>query len=180
MEILAVLFLGISAFLLLAELMIPSMGLLGLLALGALLLSYSFGFQVSSGFGWMLVWVTLGLLPITVGLGMHLFKRSPWGRRMVVAGTSFSAREASGTDRSREDLVGRTGRVSATLRPAGEVRFGDRRVSCVTRGEWIEAGVEVRVVGVVENTVLVERTEEGDALPLTDRGGAGPIELPRS
>lgn len=160
MEVLAILSLAISAFLLLCEMMIPSMGLLGLGATVALVISYVLGFGVSSSFGFMLVWVTLVLLPVTVACGMKLFPRTPWGRRMIVGGTSFEAEEARAIDRSLAGYQGRVGTVVATMRPAGEVRFDDRRVSCLTRGEWIEAGTQVRVVAVVENTLCVERLEE--------------------
>ncbi|MBK9384598.1 MAG: hypothetical protein IPN34_07240 [Planctomycetes bacterium] len=162
METLAILCLALSAFLLLSEIMIPSMGLLGLGALGALIASYVLGFGVSASFGWGLVWGTLVLAPVTVALGMKLFPRTPWGRRMIVDGTSFSAEDARAIDRTLAAHVGQVGTVVATLRPAGEVRLGDRRVSCLSRGEWIEAGVEVRVVGVVENTLCVERLDDGD------------------
>ncbi len=164
METLAILCLALSAFLLLSEMMIPSMGLLGLGSLAAHVASYVIGFGVSTSFGWQLVWVTLVLGPATVGVGMKLFPKTPWGRRMIVEGPSFSAEEGRAIDRSLAENVGRRGMVVATLRPAGEVRIGDRRVSCISRGEWIEAGVEVRVVGVVENTLCVERIED-DELP---------------
>jgi membrane-bound ClpP family serine protease len=163
MESLAILCLALSAFLLLSEMMIPSMGLLGLGSLGALIASYILGFGVSASFGWGLVWGTLVLAPATIALGMKLFPRTPWGRRMIVAGPSFSAEEGRAIDRTLAEHVGQIGTVVATLRPAGEVLVGNRRVSCMSRGEWIEVGVEVRVLGVVENTLCVERLVDAEA-----------------
>ncbi len=52
--------------------------------------------------------------------------------------------------------VGDSGRLVTDLRPAGRARIDGNLVDVVTRGEWIEAGREVRIVDVRGNRIVVE------------------------
>lgn len=61
------------------------------------------------------------------------------------------------------ELLGREGVALTPLRPAGLVRIGDRRVDCISRSEWIEAGTPVVVASVESSRVLVERAAEEEA-----------------
>ncbi|QDU35481.1 hypothetical protein KS4_35640 [Poriferisphaera corsica] len=51
---------------------------------------------------------------------------------------------------------GAVGTADTDLRPAGTADFDGAKVDVVTRGEWIEIGIEVRVVEVSGNIIVVE------------------------
>src|SRR5258708_4317994 len=51
---------------------------------------------------------------------------------------------------------GAKGKVLATLRPAGKVEIDGRIFDAMSRGEFIEKGVEVTVVNVDESVLVVE------------------------
>ena len=61
--------------------------------------------------------------------------------------------------------IGDEGVTETVLRPAGIARIGDRRESVVTRGEFIDAGLPVRVVELEGLRVVVEGIEHEDDLP---------------
>jgi membrane-bound ClpP family serine protease len=50
---------------------------------------------------------------------------------------------------------GTTGRALSALRPSGTVLFGAERREVVTRGEFVPAGSEVRVLGIEQNRIVV-------------------------
>jgi membrane-bound serine protease (ClpP class) len=52
-------------------------------------------------------------------------------------------------------LVGRTGLSTTVLRPAGAIELDGERIDVVTEGEFLEAGVAVRVLYVLGNRVVV-------------------------
>ena len=68
-----------------------------------------------------------------------------------------SISEGSVRDARRSDVaVGTAGRALSALRPAGTVLFGEERREAVTRGEFVEAGRTVRVLGIEQNRIVVE------------------------
>ncbi|MSR40187.1 MAG: hypothetical protein EXS02_15310 [Planctomycetes bacterium] len=56
-------------------------------------------------------------------------------------------------------LIGCRGTTSTVLRPAGILDLAGEPVDVVTRGDFVEAGVEVQIVEVIGNRVVVERTD---------------------
>jgi membrane-bound ClpP family serine protease len=53
-------------------------------------------------------------------------------------------------------LPGTTGRTLSALRPAGTVLFEENRREVTTRGEFVPAGTEVRVLRIEQNRIVVE------------------------
>jgi membrane-bound ClpP family serine protease len=156
-----ILLLGLGLALALAEALLPSGGMLSIgsaVALGAaLVVAFSEGTRPG-----MTILVAMALLlPLTIGFGLWLFPRTPFGRSAVNPGLSFDARAA--TDERDIALVGHRGVASSTLRPAGHATIDGRRVDVVSRGDSIEAGTPVLVVEVSGNRVVVARDESPGA-----------------
>jgi membrane-bound serine protease (ClpP class) len=154
----AVLLLALGLGLIVAEIFFPSFGLLSVLATAAIVGAIVMAFQVSNEIGVRFLVVTVVLVPGAILLGFKFFPRSPFGKRMVVGGLSFGSSAAH--DPRDLALVGKEGTIEADCRPAGMARLDGRRVDVVTRGEWIEAGVRVRVLEVQGNRVVVARAGE--------------------
>jgi membrane-bound serine protease (ClpP class) len=152
----AILLLALGLGLIVAEVFFPSFGVLSVLATAALVGSVAMAFQESTAMGVRFLIAIALLVPATIVLGFKLFPRSPLGKRMVMSGPTF---EAIKTDALAGTLLGQEGAVEADCRPAGMARLDGRRVDVVTRGEWIEAGVRVRVVEVQGNRVVVARAD---------------------
>lgn len=150
---LAIFLLGLGLLLILAEVLFPSFGLLGVgaaLALGGSIAA-AFAHSSEAGFG-LLVAVAL-LVPAALMLGMKVLPHSPFAKHLVASGFSFADGEVA--DARDLELVGAEGPAETPLRPAGMARLRGRRVDVVTRGEHVERGARVRVLEVRGSRVVV-------------------------
>ena len=152
-----ILLLGLGLALIVAEVLFPSMGILSVLATGAIIGAIVMAFQGSNATGVRFLIATALLVPTMIMLGLKLFPKSPVGKRMVVSGLSFESSAA--TDERDLELIDVEGVVEAPCKPAGMARLSGRRVDVVTRGEWLQTGDPVRVVEVRGNRVVVARIE---------------------
>jgi membrane-bound serine protease (ClpP class) len=149
--------LGAGILVIVFEILFPSAGLLGLLA-GSLLVAGGYfavrenGMNALGGYA-LLVFV---LAPVAVTVTFKWVPRTPMGRRMILKGPTFAAREA--TEEGLAELIGKEGVAATPLRPAGIASFGPRRVDVVTRGQHLAAGAAVRVLRVEGNRVIVEES----------------------
>lgn len=152
-----ILLFGAGLALVVAEVFIPSMGILGMLAGLSLLTSVGMAFYEDPTVGTTLLVITAIAVPVIMTFGIKLFPKTPLGKKITARGFSFE--DGRGIDRRDEGLTGSRGVVEAQLRPAGIARINGRRVDVVSRGEAIDAGTEVVVVEVSGNRVIVAPTE---------------------
>jgi membrane-bound ClpP family serine protease len=156
--VLPIALLGLGLVFVVAEALLPSVGVLAIgaaLSIGTAIV-LAFGVSVSTGTAFLVAVAVL--LPLTIAFGFWLFPRSPLGKWIVNPGLSFEARAA--TDERDLGLVGRRGVAATMLRPAGHATIDGRRVDVVSRGEMIAEGVPVVVVEVEGNRVVVARAAE--------------------
>ncbi|MFP4532435.1 MAG: NfeD family protein [Desulfobacterales bacterium] len=143
-------------FVLLAEIILPSGGVLTLLALGCFGYSlYSVFTNVSMSVGMMFVAADVIILPIVLIAGLKLLAYSPVALRK-------SLKKTDGVTSQSEKLggyMGKTGTTVTNLRPAGTARIDGRRVDVVSRGEFIEKDKPVVVIAVEGNRVVVREGE---------------------
>lgn len=144
---------GAGLVLVVAEIFIPSFGILGLMAALCLMGAIGRAYFEDPATGTALLAATAFLVPIIMTFGLRMFPKTPLGRRLTARGFSFE--DGTGVDRRDEGLEGAEGVVEAPLRPAGIARIHGRRVDVVSRGELIEAGVPIVVVEVSGNRVIV-------------------------
>jgi len=148
-----ILLFGLGLALLIAEIFIPSGGILGLLSALSILGAIGKAFLLNANTGIALLAATAVTVPLVMTFGIKMFPYTPMGRRLTMRGFSFE--DGEGTDRRDHDLTGRRGVVEATLRPAGIARIDGRRVDVVSRGEQLDVGAAVEVVEVSGNRVIV-------------------------
>jgi len=152
-----ILLLGLGLCLIIAEVLIPSMGVLGILATICIIGAIAWAFTISTALGFQLLLAAAILVPAFMMLALKLLPHSPLTKKLMASGFSFT--DGKGTDTRNQSLLAATGVVEATLRPAGMARLGGRRVDVVSRGELIEAGTPVQVIEVEGNRVVVARAE---------------------
>jgi membrane-bound serine protease (ClpP class) len=93
---------------------------------------------------------------VAIAILARMLPRTPIYRRLVLAPVPASGGATVDADVSRVRL-GAEGVTLTQLRPAGKARFGDDRLAVVTEGDYLEAGVRVRVVSVQGNRIVVQR-----------------------
>ena len=157
-----ILLLLLGIFLVFLEVLIPSGGILTVLAgaalIGSIVLAFAHG-GTWSGIG-MITAVGIGV-PLTVGFAFKILPRTPFGRLLILPQPEpdhFDARTEK--DRERELLVGKVGRTLTQLRPAGVVEIDGKRVDTVAEGVVIDPGKLVRVIAVEGRRVIVREIDE--------------------
>jgi membrane-bound serine protease (ClpP class) len=151
------LLLGLGLCLIIAEVLIPSMGVLGILATCCVIGAIAWGFTMSTALGFQLLMAAAVLVPCFMMLALKLLPHSPLTKKLMAGGFSFT--DGQGTDARNESLLAATGVVESPLRPAGMARLGGRRVDVVSRGELIDVGTAVQVIEVQGNRVVVAPTD---------------------
>ena len=150
--------------LLIEVLVIPGFGvdgILGILAiLGGLALSMVGPGATAAIMVEAAVRVVLSLLLALVGslLLLRWIPRLPFGRRLILSGGLAAAEGYASAPETDARLLGRTGRTTSPLRPAGIAEIDGRRVDVVSEGEHVDANEPIEVMHVDGNRVVVRRT----------------------
>jgi membrane-bound ClpP family serine protease len=159
--------LAIGLILLIAEVFIPSGGLIGLLALGFLIVSLWLAFATSTALGFKFL-LALGILvPIALAAAVHLWPRTPIGRHMMLKPPSSEDLEPDSGGVVLAHLVGQFGRALTPLRPSGLVDFEGRRLEGLSEEGLIPIGALVRAVQVRSGRIIVRPVRDpipGDPL----------------
>jgi len=146
-----------------AEIFIPSAGVLVVLSVAAFVGSVYCAFEISPAWGISFVLAVPLVMLVAVVKGFKVFPKTLFGRRMILArpderqeaeSVDAAAHDTSaGVDR---DLVGKEGTARTDLRPSGSAQIGPQRYDVVSEGEYIDQGTKVRVVEVRGNRIVVE------------------------
>jgi membrane-bound ClpP family serine protease len=142
------LLLAFGLLLLIAEVFIPSGGLIGFLALCCLGLSLGCAFQVSFELGLKFLLADCVLLPLALALAVHLWPRMPLAKRVFLARPTPEEIEVSHSTQRLDHLVGQLGRALTPLRPSGLVDFDGRRLDGLSEEGLIPAGALIRAIRV--------------------------------
>jgi len=140
-----------------AEIILPSGGILSIAALGVFGYSLFIVFnEISMTIGFSFVAADLILIPVLVILGLKLLARSP-----VTLRKTLSRKEGVSSQSSElESYVGRQGNALTDLRPAGIAVINGKRLDVVTRGEYIEKDSAIIVSTVTGNQIIVRKKDE--------------------
>lgn len=141
--------LTISLILYVAELFIPSGGVLAILSTGCMVVVVVLCFMLSRWLG-VGVLVALAILgPIGVSLGVSVWQHTPIGRKMILSTTAGEAPRPF-------VLVGSTGTAVTEMRPMGECEFDDRRIEARSElGQIIRTGQPVVVIALEDGVAVV-------------------------
>ena len=98
------------------------------------------------------------LIALTVSLIMLRFlPRLPFGRRLILETGLGAGQQYGSAPDSDLHWLGKQGRASSALRPAGIAEIEGQRVDVVSEGELIDAGQVVEVTRVDGNRIVVRR-----------------------
>jgi membrane-bound ClpP family serine protease len=148
--------LGLGFLMIVAEVLIPSLGALAVLAVLSLSGSLIFAFRESTNWGIAFLLGALFGAVACAGVAFKVLPRTPMGKRLIVKGPTFGT-DTAATDPRLPALIGKTGIAVSYLRPAGIVEIDGRRIDCVAEGELLAAGTTVTVHRVEGNVVFVKK-----------------------
>jgi membrane-bound ClpP family serine protease len=148
--------------LLVAELFIPSGGMLflasSLLILGGVALTFVYGDTATGMVTLLSVFV---IVPAVATAMLYLWPRTPMAKRLVLRDQDAATARLP-VNLELEALRGKYGRALSDLRPAGAVDFDGRRIDVIGEGPMVQAGAWVRCVDVRAGTVVVRQVEAPD------------------
>jgi membrane-bound ClpP family serine protease len=150
---LAIFLFSIAAALLIAEMLLPSHGALGVIAVGAMVGGIVVCYRMSHALG---LYVAVGLAvaaPFAGAAWMKLWPKTPLGRRLVL-GSTRPPRDA-GAAALGPARVGEIGVVVAELRPNGLCDFAGERLEARSERGVLAAGQRVRVIAIVDGRPTV-------------------------
>lgn len=171
----ALVLIGVGVLLLLAEVLVPTGGVLVVAAL----------LCFAAGVGTILYYGTaaeavVAIIGLAVGLPATGYVAvAAWRRMSLDSVLDEPAAASAAAPSDLEALKGRTGKTVSPMRPSGTVEFEGRRVGAMTEGMPLEAGVWVRCVDVRRGQVIVRRMEDQpDLTGIDPYAPAGPPVAP--
>ena len=148
-----------------AEVVVPSGGLLGLVALACLVGCVASAYRVSGLAAVIMGSVEAICVPIAVVVMFKILPKTSFGRNLFLtppetANSPQPAESAKTTEEPLAEMLGQEGTVVTALRPSGTAEFSGRRISVVSDGVVVDKGRRVRIVLVEGTRVVVEASEE--------------------
>ena len=140
-----------------AEVILPSGGILSIVALGAFGYSLFMIFnEISKAVGIAFLAGDIVLIPILVIAGLKLLAKSPVTLRKTLSRQEGVSSQPSELDR----YMDMQGAAVTDLRPVGTAVINGKRVDVVTRGEYIEKNAAIIVTAVTGNQIIVRKKDD--------------------
>jgi len=130
------------------ELFIPSGGVLGILAVLALLGSVVFAFMQGTVFGLVLLMAVVVGVPFLVWYMLAIWQSTPIGRRILLDPAEDPALQPNEELERHKALLGKTGTAKSLMMPSGMIEIDGQRFDAVSAGMPIDPGTLIRVVQV--------------------------------
>jgi len=147
-----------------AEIFVPSGGVLTLLAVACFIAGIVAGFFVSTTAGIVTLLLTVLLTPVLLYVLMRVWPHTPIAKYAILSGPASRGTAGDLAHRAPDELLGIEGIAKTLLRPAGKMTLDDgRTVDCVTEGTYVQPGTRVRVLEVHGARVVVRAVPEDQA-----------------
>ncbi len=139
-----------------AEIILPSGGILSILATGLFGYSLYLVFtNISASAGMAFIIADLFIVPILVYFGIKFLAKSPATLRTKLSKEDGVTAQSS----DQNDYLGSLGLAITDLRPSGVATIDDQRLDVVTRGEYLENQTEIIVIAVRGNQIVVKQKD---------------------
>jgi len=144
----------IGIFVIIAEIFIPSFGILTLISIGIFFYSLYIVFtNISTAAGIFFTGIDIVLVPFIITMGIKILAQSPLTLKL-----RLSKKDGVVSQKQElETLIHMRGKAVTDLRPAGIAMIDSKRLDVVTDGEYINAETPVVVTNVTGNRIVVEQ-----------------------
>ncbi len=148
------------AALIIAEVFVPSGGLISILALACLIGGVVIFFQHSSIAGWIGLIIALIMIPSVLIFAYKVFPRTKFGKNVTLTPPERQQGDAVPDTSNLKKMLGAVGTVLTPLRPVGMCDFSGQRVECVAESGYVDKGKKVRIIDVESTQLTVRIIEE--------------------
>jgi membrane-bound ClpP family serine protease len=149
----------VCAVLIIAEVFVPSGGLISLCALACLIGGAFIFFNYNTTVGWIGLGVAVVMIPTLLVFAYKIFPKTRFGKSVTLSPVERQQGDAIPDTSKLKELLGKVGIVITPMRPVGMCDFEGQRVECVAESGYVEKGKKVKVIN-VESTQLTVRTIE--------------------
>jgi membrane-bound ClpP family serine protease len=164
----AVVLFGMAAALFIAEMFVPSGGLLGAGSVLCLIGGVVMLFWIDDTVGLIGMIVSLLAIPVAFLLAIRVWPSTPIGRALTLGGNDEDENSAydgqsprPGQTHAPSVATGTVGKTLTELRPVGTCLFDGERHECLSEAGVIHRGVQVKVVSADGMQVKVRPADEG-------------------
>ena len=147
------------AVLIIAEVFVPSGGLISLCALACLIGGAVIFFQHSATAGWIGIGIAFVMIPGVLIFAYRIFPKTRFGKSVTLTPPERQQGDAIPDTSELKEMLGEVGVVLTPLRPVGMCDFSGQRVECVAEGGYVDKDKKVKVID-VESTQLTVRMIE--------------------
>ncbi|MBL7188488.1 MAG: hypothetical protein ISS70_19350 [Phycisphaerae bacterium] len=155
----AVLLYVLFVVLLVAEVFVPSGGLISVCAVACLIAGTIIFFKQSTVAGIAAIILGAVMVPSVLTYAYKTFPHTRFGKSVTLAPPERQRGDAVPDTPELKELLGAVGVVLTPLRPVGMCDFAGRRIECVTESGYVDKNKEVEVIN-VESTQLTVRVIE--------------------
>ena len=148
------------AVLIIAEVFVPSGGLISLCALACLVGGAVIFFQHSATAGWIGIGIAFVMIPGILIFAYKVFPKTRFGKSVTLAPPERQQGDAIPDTSELKEMLGEVGVVLTPLRPVGMCDFAGQRIECVAEGGFVDKDKKVKVINVESTQLTVRMIEE--------------------
>jgi membrane-bound ClpP family serine protease len=148
------------AVLIVAEVFVPSGGLISICSLACLVGGIAIFFHHSLIAGWIGVGIAAVMIPAVLIFAYKIFPKTRFGKSVTLTPPESRQGDAIPDTDKLKELLGAEGVVLTTLRPVGMCDFSGHRVECVAESGYVDKGKKVKVINVESTQLTVRIIEE--------------------
>ena len=148
------------AALIVAEVFVPSGGLISICALVCLIGGVVIFFRHSATAGWVGVVIALIMIPTVLVIAYKIFPETRFGKSVTLTPPKRQQGDAVPDTAELKELLGAVGVVLTPLRPVGICDFSGQRVECVAESGYVDKGNKVKVIDVESTQLTVREIEQ--------------------
>jgi len=148
------------AALIIAEVFVPSGGLISIFALACLIGGAVIFFRHSATAGWIGVGIAAVMIPTVLIFAYRIFPKTRFGKSVTLTPPKRQQGDAIPDTSELKEMLGKVGVVITPLRPVGMCDFAGKRVECVAESGYVDKDKKVKVIDVESTQLTVRMTEE--------------------
>lgn len=176
--------LAVGLALIVAEMFIPSGGVISLLSIICIGVSIYTVYEAwwadyPNRFWWYIASI-VGLIPLTAGGALYLLARTRLGSRVLLEAPKLEeVTPYSHEQEERKQLIGKQGKTLTQMAPGGLVIVDGHRWHAETEGQMLDPGEPVQIIAFKGNRVVVRPFDPKAPEPSLSEGN-GPAEQPHA
>jgi len=162
----AVILLAVGLLLVLLEFLIPSSGILGVMAALAILSAIVMAFNERGPvIGMLFIGITVLSIPVLLIAGFKILPHTPIGRQLISESpSSDEVISEVATRRNMREMIGWIGRSTSPMLPSGSIEVEGQVLDAVSQGMAIDENTPIKIIDVQGTRIIVRPCREEELL----------------